>query len=129
MTVKKSRKRPVKKNADASKLLKTIIDAIQDKKGNDIVSLDLTAINERVCDYFIICHGDSTTQVKAIADNIIDRVSSKQKENPWHKEGFENLDWVLLDYVNVVVHVFHFRKRSFYQLEDLWSDGITTRYD
>ncbi len=129
MTVKKSRKRPVKKNADASKLLKTIIDAIQDKKGIDVLSLDLTAVNERATDYFVICHGESTTQVRAIAQNIIDLVTSKQKENPWHKEGFENLDWVLLDYINVVVHVFHFRKRSFYQLEDLWSDATATRHD
>ena len=106
-----------------------IIESIQDKKGVSIVSLDLRQINDAITDFFIICEADSTTQVKAIADHIAFNVKDKTGERPWHTEGYENLEWVLVDYVNVVVHVFHKTKREFYQLEELWSDAIVTNYE
>ena len=100
-----------------------IISAIQDKKGENICSIDLRKINDAVCNFFIICDAESTTQVRAIAGNVEEQMLKKQKEKPWHIEGMENQEWVLLDYVDVVVHVFHRPLRSFYQLEELWSDG------
>ncbi len=106
-----------------------IFESIADKKGEGIVSLDLTNINDAITDFFIICHADSTTQVKAIADNIITNVGTQAGEKPWHKEGYENLEWVLIDYVSVVVHIFHKSKRAFYQLEDLWSDAVIKYYE
>ncbi|MCH8904116.1 MAG: ribosome silencing factor [Bacteroidetes bacterium] len=101
----------------------TIVKAIQEKKGEDIVILDLRKIEDSVCDYFIICHADSNIQVRAIADEVTYFVKEKKKERPWHKEGYQTLEWVLLDYVDVVVHIFNKERRSFYDLEDLWSDA------
>ncbi len=89
----------------------------------------MTGISDSATDYFVVCHGDSTTQVRAIADHVMEKTSAELKEKPWQKEGFENLEWVLIDYINVVVHVFNFRKRQFYQLEDLWSDAVLTKYE
>ncbi|MCH8331799.1 MAG: ribosome silencing factor [Bacteroidetes bacterium] len=106
-----------------------IIQSIQDKKGQRIVSLDLRNINESITDYFIICEADSTIQVKAIAENIVEKVHELTGVNPSHKEGFENLEWVLLDYFDTVVHVFHKTTREFYKLEELWSDVPTTEYE
>lgn len=100
-----------------------IIDGIRDKKGEEIVSLDLQEIQESVTDYFIICHASSTTQVKAIADHILKKVKDTIDEIPWHKEGLTNLEWVLIDYVSVVVHIFLKDKREFYNIEELWADA------
>ena len=96
-----------------------IIDSILEKKGENIVSLDLRKINDAVSDYFIICDATTQIQVKTIADFIYDNVNEKTGEKPWHKEGFENLEWVLLDYVDIVVHVFRTQTRQFYKLEEL----------
>ncbi len=106
-----------------SKIFKTIIKAIQDKKGENIVSVDLRKINEAVADFFIICQAGSTTQLKAIADSIEDAVKKKCEENPYKHEGRQALQWVLIDYVNVVVHVMLPETRKFYQLEEMWSDA------
>lgn len=106
----------------------TIIDAIEDKKGIDIVTLDLTEIEDAVADYFIICHGDSDTQVRAIADHVDFRIIEASGEKPWHKEGTNNAEWIILDYVDVVIHVFHREKRGYYQLEELWSDAVITHH-
>ena len=114
---------------DIPELNDSIIESIQDKKGRGIVCLDLTQINDAITDFFIICEADSTTQVKAISDHITKNVKDKTGEVPWHTEGYENLEWVLVDYVNVVVHIFHHTKREFYQLEELWSDAVVTTYD
>ncbi|MDX2002926.1 MAG: ribosome silencing factor [Chitinophagales bacterium] len=100
-----------------------IIDSIQDKKGENIVSLDLRKINDAVTQYFIICDASTNVQVKAIADHVFQNVKDKTGQRPWHKEGFENLEWVLLDYVDVVVHVFRTSTREFYELEELWDDA------
>lgn len=112
-----------------AELEETIIDAILDKKGEQVVSLDLRKIGDAVADIFIICHATSKVQVKAIADNIDKKVKQNLGENPWHCEGFENFEWVLLDYVNVVVHIFMKAKRDFYQLEELWQDAERTDYE
>jgi len=105
-----------------------VIDSIQDIKGKNIVKLDLRHLDEAPTDYFIVCEGDSVTQVKAIADNIYRGLKNDYGILPQHFEGQRNSVWILLDYFNVVIHVFHPETRSFYELEDLWSDAIFTEY-
>jgi ribosome-associated protein len=112
-----------------SKIIKTIIAAIQEKKGENIVSLDLKKINEAVADFFIVCEASNQPQIKAIADNIENRVYEICEEQPWHHEGLQKLQWVLIDYVNVVVHVMLKDVRSFYQLEEMWSDGKSQEHN
>ena len=107
-------------------LINTIIDSIQDTKGEDIRILDLTNIENAAADYFIICSANSNTQVNAIAGNIERRVRNELKERPWHTEGEENALWVLVDYVSVVVHVFQKHIREYYDIEDLWNDAKVT---
>lgn len=104
------------------------IQGIQEKKGNDIVRLDLRALNSSVSDYFIVCNADSSMQVKAIADSVEDEIYKKTKTNPWHKEGLENAEWIILDYFDVVVHIFKTEKREFFGIEDLWGDAETTSF-
>jgi ribosome-associated protein len=112
-----------------SKIIKTIIAAIQEKKGENIVSLDLRKINEAVADFFIICEAGNQPQIKAIAENIEDRVRIHCDEDPYHHEGFQSLQWVLVDYVNVVVHVMLTENRKFYKLEEMWSDAMAEKHD
>ena len=107
-----------------SKIIKTIINAIQEKKGKNIVSLDLRKIHEAVADFFIICEAGSHNQVRAIADFVEDEVQDKCEEAPYHHEGHQAMQWVLIDYVNVVVHIMMPEKRKFYKLEEMWSDAI-----
>jgi len=106
-----------------SKIFKTIIQAIQEKKGEEIVSLDLRKIPEAVADFFIVCEAGSSTQVKAIADHIEESTKSNCGELPYAHEGRQTLQWVLIDYVNVVIHVMLPESRRFYKLEDMWSDA------
>ena len=106
-----------------SKIFKNIIKAIQEKKGQHIISIDLRKIPEAVADFFIICEGTSTTQVKAIADSVEVEVSKNCDELPYKHEGRQTYQWVLLDYVNVVVHVMLPENRRFYKLEEMWSDA------
>lgn len=108
-------------------LAEYIIKGIQEKKGKDIVSIDLSGLNNSVCNYFIICHGGSNVQVQAIADSIEDEVRTAIKVKPWHKEGKQNSEWILLDYVDVVAHIFQENTRSFYNLENLWADAKTVK--
>ena len=105
------------------KLIKLIIDGIEDVKGNEISLLDLRKLENRVSDYFIICDGNSNTQVNAIISSVTKKVSKGLRDKPWGVEGRENAEWVLLDYVDVVVHVFQKEKREFYDLEGLWGDA------
>jgi ribosome-associated protein len=112
-----------------SKIIKTIIAAIQEKKGENIISLDLRKINEAVADFFIICEAGNQTQVKAIAENIEKKVKEKCNEQPYHHEGYGNLQWVLIDYINAVVHVMLPETRKFYKLEEMWSDAATEMHD
>jgi len=106
-----------------SKIFKSIIHAIQEKKGENIVSIDLRKIPEAVADFFVICEASSSTQIKAIADSIEEEVKNNCSELPYKHEGRQTLQWVLIDYVNVVVHVMLRESRKFYKLEDLWSDA------
>lgn len=101
---------------------------IQEKKGEDIVRLDLKNIHTSVADYFIVCSANSGTQVKAIADSIEKEIYQNTQTDPRHKEGFENADWIILDYFDVVVHIFKTEKRQFYGIEELWGDAETTNF-
>lgn len=116
-----------KREVHSDILLANIIKGIEEVKGNDIDILDLREIDTAVCDYFIICNGNSNTQVNAIVNSIQKIVSKELKDKPWHIEGTDNGEWVLMDYVNVVVHVFQKQIREFYNIEGLWGDAkITT---
>ena len=110
-------------------LVNAVIEGIQEVKGKDIVHLDLRKVPNTVCDHFIICHGDSSTQVDAIMRSVERMTLEKAGEKPWHTEGLGNSEWILLDYVDVVVHIFHRDKRSYYALEDLWGDAASRRYE
>lgn len=115
---------PRKKAKSESLILaEAVIDGILEKKGKDIISLDLSNVKNSVCNFFVICHGTSRTHVEAIADSIEDQVRTKLKEKPWHREGIENAEWILLDYVDVVAHIFQEKTREFYHLEKLWADA------
>lgn len=107
-----------------SKILKVITSAIQDRKGEHIVLLDLRKISEAVSDFFIVCEATSTVQVKAIADWVEVKVKKELGELPYKHEGQQASQWILIDYVNVVVHVFLSETRKFYKLEDMWNDGV-----
>lgn len=111
------------KVAKNSKIFKTIIKAIQDKKGENIVSLDLRKIPEAVADFFIVCTATSNPQCKAIADNVEDEVMKVCNEKSYKKEGYQGMQWILIDYVNIVVHVMQPSSRNFYKIEDMWSDA------
>ncbi|MBK9291242.1 MAG: ribosome silencing factor [Bacteroidetes bacterium] len=109
-------------------LLSTVVAALQDKKGKDIVSLDLRTTHSSLTDYFVICHGTSKTQVDALAGEVIDKALTVAGAKPYNKEGFENSEWILIDFVDVVVHIFLEQTRKFYQLEQLWADAARTEH-
>ena len=113
----------------SSKILKVIIKAIHEKKGEDVVSLDLRKISEAVADFFIICEAGSNTQVKAIADAVEVEVKKECGEKPYRHEGQQSLQWVLVDYVNVVIHIFQKETRKFYRLEEMWHDGVMMEHE
>lgn len=115
-----------KSKAGADELITLIISGIEEVKGVDINLLDLREIENTVCDYFIICNGTSNTHVNAIVSSIQKTVSKAIKDKPWHVEGSDNAEWVLMDYVNVVVHVFQKHIREFYDIEGLWGDAKVT---
>ena len=106
-----------------------IVEGIQEVKGKDIVVLDLREVPNTVCAYFIVCHGDSATQVGAITRSVEKTARERTDEKPWHTEGERNAEWVLMDYVDVVVHIFHRDKRGYYALEDLWGDATRRVYE
>jgi ribosome-associated protein len=116
-----------KKKNETPDLKKMVVDAILDKKGHDVVALDLRKINDAAADYFIITHGDSSTHVKAIFDNVAEECIKKGM-SPYHSEGSKNSEWIIIDFVDVVVHIFHRDKRDFYALEELWSDAKLIQY-
>ena len=105
-----------------------IIDSIQDVKGKNIVKLDLRKVEESPTSYFIICEGDSTTQVKAIADRIERKVKEEMNTSPLRSEGQQSAKWICIDYFDTIVHVFYPETRQFYDLEELWSDASFTEY-
>ncbi len=108
--------------------IQTIVEAMQDKKAKNVVSLDLRELGTSICDYFVICNADSTTNVLAIADNIEEEMIVKCDRKVARLQGKENAFWIILDYSNIVVHIFQTEYREFYRLEDLWADCKTTNY-
>jgi len=121
-----------KENNNQDQLISLIIKGIEEVKGENINILDLRAIENTVCDYFVICDGSSNTQVNAIAGSIQKTVSKALKDKPWHVEGENNATWILMDYIHVVVHVFQKETREFYDIENLWGDAkniaVTSTY-
>ncbi len=115
-----------KKETNNDQLIAHIIKGIEEVKGNNIDILDLREIDNTVCDYFVICSGTSNTQVNAIVNSVQKIVSKSIKDKPWHIEGSDNAEWVLMDYVSVVVHVFQKHIREYYDIEGLWGDAKTT---
>ena len=113
----------------SSKLFKTIIKAIQEKKGANILSLDLRKIHEAVSDFFIICEATNPQQVRAIGESVEEEVRKHCDESAYKHEGYQALQWVLIDYVNIVVHVMMPDTRKFYQLEEMWSDGPSEMHE
>ena len=129
LTVLTSRKKSTTTRLSTnSRIFKFIIKAIQEKKGEKIVSLDLRKIPEAVSDYFVICEATSTTQVKAIADFVEETIKKELGEVAYRHEGYTSLQWVLIDYINIVVHVMLPATRSFYKLEEMWSDAILQEF-
>lgn len=117
------------KSTEKQLLVDKIVEAIQDTKGKDIQIFDLSGIENSVADTFVICSGNSNTQVSAIAGNIEKKVRNDIRERPWHVEGTENAMWVLVDYVSVVVHVFQKQIRDYYNIEELWGDAKITKIE
>lgn len=110
-------------------LCDAIVKGIEELKGEGITVLDLREIPSAVCDFFVICHANSDTQIKSIANSVVKETRNNISERPWHTEGLDNCEWVLLDYSNVVVHIFIKDKREFYSLEDLWGDAKITKIE
>lgn len=108
---------------DSKELVNSIIEGIQELKGKGIVSIDLTEIDNCICSYFVVCNGDSNTHVNSIANSVVHYVHENNKDKPIAKDGFENSEWVALDYGDVIVHVFQRHAREYYNLEGLWEDG------
>lgn len=121
--IKQSTMRIRHQSENTEQLVATIVEAMDSLKGKEIVTLDLRETGTSVTDYFVICHANSKTQVDAIADKIIDEVFDKNRIKPYHVEGRDNTEWILIDFVDVVVHVFLQSMRKYYQLEELWADA------
>ncbi|HMJ68840.1 MAG TPA: ribosome silencing factor [Cyclobacteriaceae bacterium] len=115
--------------AGSQKLSGLIVKGMQEKKAYEIVLMDLRKVKNAVADFFVICSGNSDKQLDAIADSVDDEVFKGLKENPWHVEGKNNKEWMILDYTNVVVHIFRKDRRSFYALEKLWGDAEITEIE
>jgi ribosome-associated protein len=116
----------MKKRTDGEEIiLDSIVKGIFEKKGHNVLKIDLRKLENRIADYFVICHGTSTSQVDSICDSVEDIVRKNTGEKPLHVEGLDNCYWVLLDYGNVVVHIFLEEYRNFYCLESLWADALT----
>ena len=116
-----------KKKSNADELISKIISGVEGVKGIDTSLLDLRDIENTVCSYFIVCSGSSNTHVNAIVSSVQKTVSKELREKPFHTEGLENSEWVLIDYVNIVVHVFQKPIREYYNIEELWGDAKTTQ--
>jgi len=115
-----------KKKEQVDQLITHIIQGIEEVKGDQIEIIDLGSIDNTVCDYFIVCSGNSNTQVDAIESSVRKSVSKALQDKPWHVEGLENSQWVLMDYVDVVVHIFQKQTREYYDIESLWGDAKIT---
>lgn len=118
----------IKESKSTNILIDAIIEGVRRKKGEGIIDMDLVKLNNTQCNHFIICHGNSNTQVEAIAQSIEDTVEELTGENVWHTDGYRNAQWILLDYSDVMVHVFQKDMRSLYDLESLWADAQIKTY-
>ena len=116
----------MKKNISDKELLQKIVEGIQERKGKRIVSIDLTGIDGVLYDYFVICEGDSNTHVSSIAESVEDYLIDEVRVKPLASDGFENAQWIVFDYGNIMVHIFQREARNFYSLETLWSDAKIT---
>ncbi len=112
-----------KKQDPREQLIEAVTTAMVNTKARNPVILDFTGMKGTICDAFVICHGSSRTQAEAIADHVIEEVKKQTGQNPWHKEGFENAEWILIDYSDVVIHIFQEERRKFYNIEQLWADA------
>ena len=119
----------ITERATSKQLVHKIVEGIQDKNGRNVVILDLKYVENSICDFFVICHGTSNTHVDAISEAVEVKVKQDLQEKPFSKEGFNNLTWVLLDYEDVVVHIFQEEYRKFYNLEDLWADAEVETFE
>ncbi len=119
----KSKKEEKENSPEIENTLHYAIEGLLNKKGLDVVFIDLKKINSSVCDYFVICHGTSNTHVSALAESVEDEVRNNTGFKPSYREGFANAEWILIDYIDVVVHIFQEDIRNFYQLETLWADA------
>ena len=122
------KKNTITRLTKSSKIIKTIINAIHEKKGENVISLDLRKIPEAVADFFIICEANNPSLLKAIADEVEHEVKERCGESAYKHEGRQAQQWILIDYVNVVVHVMLPEPRKFYQLEEMWSDAVSTEH-
>jgi ribosome-associated protein len=118
-----------KRSDEAEVLVENVVKGIFEKKGLNVLKVDLRKLETRITDYFVICHGTSTTQVDSISDSVEDTVRKETGEKPLHREGLENCFWVLIDYGNVIVHVFLEEYRNFYSLESLWADANVVKLE
>ena len=123
------KKNTITRLTKGSKIIKTIINAIQEKKGENVISLDLRKIPEAVADFFIICEANNPSLLKAIADEVEHEVKERCAESAYKHEGRQAQQWILIDYVNVVVHIMLPEPRKFYQLEEMWSDAVSTEHN
>jgi len=114
---------------NATLLTEVVIEGMKNNKAEDIVLLDLGGIENAVCKYFVICTGKSSTQIEGIANSIVRTTREELKERPWHQEGKGTSEWILLDYVDVVIHVFSKELRAYYELEELWADAKRTEIE
>jgi len=117
------------KEVSSDTLSEWVVNGMLEKKAFNVVVMNLKKVKHAVADYFIVCSGSSDTQIDAISQSIEEEVHKKSKQNPWKREGQQNKEWILLDYVDVVAHIFNKDKRTFYELEELWGDAKITRID
>jgi len=119
----------LKKAESGSILAEIAVKGMQEKKAKSIVKVDLRKLNLAIADYFVICHAESDKQIDAIADSVEEEIRKSTGEKPFSREGFKLSEWIILDYVDVVVHIFNREKRHYYDLEDLWSDAVQKKYE
>jgi ribosome-associated protein len=122
-------KHQVSTNVSSELLSEWVVEGMLNKKATNVVVMDLRDVKHAIADYFIICSGNSDTQIDAISESVEEQIHKQTKQNPWKREGKENKEWILLDYVDVVAHIFNKEKRKFYGLEELWGDAKITRID
>ena len=119
----------VSKDVSSDVLSEWMVEGMLEKKAMDIVVMDLREVKHAIADYFVICSGNSDTQIDAISESVEEQIHKNSKQNPWKREGQQNKEWILLDYVDVVAHIFNKEKRTFYGLEELWGDAKITRVE